>query len=176
MDVTKDSADTTPVEGNGEEEHEIERSAHAIYGLIIVTSTLVADRVIAEDAVTSLLVLWGAAFVLVLAHVYSAMVAEVGERGRWLTHAERHVLILDNAPLLAAVIVPSALLVAAALGWIELAIALDLAIILSIGALFAVGVYQARRQGASLHLQLALGGIGGLIGVLIILLEVFLAH
>ena len=156
--------------------HQAERSAHAIYGLVIVTSTLVADRAVAHDALTSLIVLLGAVFVLVLAHLYSAIVAEIGERGRRLTHVERFVLVTDNLPLAAAVVVPSLLLIASGLGLVHLAIALDLGIILSLTALFGVGVYQARRQGAPLRMQLGLGAIGGVIGVLIILLEVILVH
>ena len=158
------------------EEHEVERSSHAIYGLIIITATLVADRVFAEDAIKSLLALWGAAAVLVLAHVYAAAVAEIGEKGRWLTHAEEHVLIVDNIPVLAAVIVPSLLLVASAVGWLDLAVALDLSIILSIAGLFVVGAYQARRQHASTAIQVGLGSVGGLIGIIIVVLEVALAH
>lgn len=158
------------------EEHRFERSSHAIYGLIIITATLVADRLVAVDAWTSLLTLWGAGAVLVLAHTYAATVAEVGTKGRWLTHAERHVLIVDNVPVLAALVIPSLLLGAAALGWLELAIALDLSIILSLISLFAVGFVQARKQGASGALQMGLGGIGGLIGFVVVMLEVALAH
>ena len=66
MAETADPA-TQEVEREQREEHEIERSSHAIYGLIIITSSLVADRAVAEDALTSLLVLWGAGIVLVLA-------------------------------------------------------------------------------------------------------------
>ena len=135
-----------------------------------------ADRAVAEDATTSLIVLLGAGLVLILAHVYSAAVAEVGGKGRWLTHAERHLLIADNLPVLAAVVLPSLLLIAAALGWLELAIALDLAIVLSVAALVFVGVYQAHKQGASTTLKLAIGAIGGSIGVIVILLEAFLVH
>jgi tellurite resistance protein TehA-like permease len=158
------------------EEHEMERSSHAIYGLIIITSSLVADRAAAEDAATSLLVLWGAGIVLILAHLYSAVVAEVGEKGRWLSHTERHVLITDNVPVLAAVVVPSLLLVAAGTGRLELGVALDVAIVLSMVALFVVGIYQARRHGASSAVQVGLGTLGGLIGVIVILMEWLLAH
>ena len=57
-------------------EHHSERSSHAIYGLIIITSALVADREHAADALTSLTVLWRAGLVLVLApHL-------LGDRGR----------------------------------------------------------------------------------------------
>jgi hypothetical protein len=172
--VTPSSGPT--VEQVEREEHEMERSSHAIYGLIIITSSLVADRAAAEDAATSLLVLWGAGIVLILAHLYSAAVAEVGEKGRWLSHAERHVLITDNVPVLAAVVLPSLLLLVAGVGWLELSVALDIAIALSLAALFILGAYQARRHGASTAAQVGLGTLGGLIGVIVILMEWLLAH
>lgn len=151
-----------------------ERSSHAIYGLIIITSALVADREAAEDALTSLLVLWGAGLILILAHVYSAIVAEAGAEGRWLSHAERHVLIVDNIPVLAAVVVPSILIMVAGLGLVGLDFAIDLSIVTSVAALFALGAYQARRSGASVGVQLGVGALGGAVGVVVIALEVLL--
>lgn len=153
-----------------------ERSSHAIYGLIIITSALVADREAMEDALASLLLLWGAGLVLIVAHVYSAIVAEVGAEGAWLTHAQRHVLIIDNIPVLAAVVVPSMLILASGLGAIDLKTALDLSIVLSLAALFALGAYQARRSGATLQVQLGIGALGGVVGAFVVALEVLLGH
>jgi hypothetical protein len=158
------------------QQHRSERSAHAVYGLVIITSALVADGQSAADALTSLMVLWGAGLVLVLAHVYSAAVAEVDTEGRWLSHAEQHVLIADNIPVLAALVVPSILLVAAGLGLLELALAIELSIALSVAALFFLGTFQAHRNGASLGVQLGIGALGGAVGVAVIALEVFLGH
>jgi hypothetical protein len=156
--------------------HRAERSSHAIYGLIIITSALVADREAAEDALTSLLLLWGAGLVLLVAHVYSAIVAEVGAEGTWLSHTQRHVLIVDNIPVLAAVVVPSILIMAAGLGILSLDVALDISIALSLAALFALGAYQARRSGAGLQVQLGIGALGGGVGLVVVALEVMLGH
>jgi tellurite resistance protein TehA-like permease len=158
------------------EEHEIERSSHALYGLVIITATLVAELEAATDAMTSLLVLWGAGIVLLLAHLYAAAVAQAGERGRWLSHVERHLLIADNIPVLAALVVPSILIALAGAGVLDLAVAIDISIVGSIAALFAVGAYQAHRQGASRALQLGIGILGSLTGLIVILLEVVLSH
>jgi hypothetical protein len=112
----------------------------------------------------------------VLAHVYSAFLAEVGEKGRLLTYRERYVMVADNLAVLAAVVVPSLLIIASGLGWLSLAVALDLAIGVSIAALFVVGVRQARRHGAAPSVQFGLGALGGVIGFVVILLEVVLRH
>lgn len=153
-----------------------ERSSHAVYGQVIVTATLVADRLYATDALMSLLMLWGSVLVLVVAHTYSALIAEIGRRGRWLTYVERHMLIRDNIPLAAAVVLPTILLVAAGLGWIGLAVAMDLSVLLSLASLFALGAYQARMVGASLSHQLAVGLLGGAMGIVVVAAEVVLAH
>ena len=118
--------------------------------------------------------LWGAGLVLIVAHVYSAIVAEVGAEGTWLSHTERHVLIVDNIPVLAAVVVPSILIMVAGLGLVSLDVALDLSIVLSLTALFALGAYQARRSGATLGVQIGIGALGGIVGIFVIALEVLL--
>ena len=102
-----------------EEVRDVERSSHAVYGLVIITATLVADRLHATDALVSLLALSGATLVLVLAHTYSALIAELSRRGHRLTYAERHVLIADNIPLATSVVVPSVLLAAAGVGILD---------------------------------------------------------
>ncbi len=153
-----------------------ERSAHAIYGLIIITAALVADREHVDDALAALAMVWGAGLVLLLAHLYAAIAAAVGQRGHLLSHAERHVLILDNAPLLAAIIVPSVLIGLAGLGVLDLRAAIDLSIVVAVVSLFALGALQARSSGASVRTQVALGTLGAAMGALVIALEVALAH
>jgi hypothetical protein len=160
----------------GEASDDVERNAHAIYGLIIITATLVADGVHAEDALVSILVLWGAALVLVLAHIYSALIAELELTGQRLTYVERRVLIADNIPVAGSVVIPTLLLVGAGLGLISLQLAIDLSIILSIMSLFALGAFQARRHHASVSRQLAIGALGGALGVVVVLAEVTLSH
>lgn len=154
----------------------VERSSHAIYGLIIITATLVAERTHATDALLSLLGLWGAALVLVLAHTYAALLAELGQLGHRLNYVERHVLIFDNIPLAVSVLLPTILLSAAGLGVIGVTLAIDLSIILSLCSLFALGAYQARRQGAGAAHQIGIGSLGSALGILVVLAEVTLAH
>ena len=157
-------------------ERSSERSAHAIYGMIIITSALVADRLHLEDTLTALFVVWGAGIVLLLAHIYSAFVAETGTRGKWLTHSEQHLLIVDNVPVLTAMVVPTVLISLAGVGLMELRIAVDISIVSAVVALFAVGLHQSRQAGASAVSQLALGTLGAVVGLLVIALEVLLGH
>jgi hypothetical protein len=158
------------------EQREVERQAHAIYGLVIITAALVADREFAENALVSLLALWGAALVLVLAHTYAALLAEIGQQGHQLSYLQRQVLIADNVPLGAAVLLPTALLVASSLRVLPLEVAIDLSILFSLAALCGLGAFQARRQGASLAQQIKIGILGGAMGVAVVTAEVLLAH
>lgn len=162
--------------GSDTEQRRSERAAHAIYGLIIVTSALVADRAVAADALTSLLVVWGAGVVLLLAHLYSAWVAEAGTRGQLMSRAERQLLVADNLPVLAAVVVPSVLIILAGFGALGLSTAIDLSIASAVVALFVLGAYQARAGGATVAVQVGLGALGALVGVVVIALEVALSH
>jgi hypothetical protein len=157
-------------------EHRSERSSHAIYGLIIITSALVADREHVDDPLTALLVVWGAGIVLLLAHLYSAFVGETGSKGRWLSHAERHLLIADNVPVLWSIVVPTVLFTLAGLGAMELAVAIDVSIVAAVLGLFVVGVIQSRQSGAPVATQAAIGVIGVIVGIIVIVLEVALGH
>jgi hypothetical protein len=158
------------------DERQVERSSHAIYGLIIITATLVADLEHAPNALVSMLVLWGATVVLVLAHVYSALLARLGSTDHRLTYAERHVLIVDNVPVAASVVVPTILLILAGFGLMELRIAIDTSIILSVASLFALGWYQARKHGASAARQVGVGVLGAALGIIVVTAEVALSH
>lgn len=153
-----------------------ERSSHAIYGLIIVTTALAADRAFAEDALAALVTVWGAALVLLCAHLYSALVAGLGTKGRLLSHAEQHILIADNLPLLVAVVIPTVLLTISGLGGLELELAISLSIAAAVVALFVVGAYQAGESGASVVLRVSVGALGAGLGVAVIVLELALAH
>jgi len=158
------------------EEHRSERSSHAIYGLIIITSALVADREHVDDPLTALLLVWGAGIVLLLAHLYSAFVGETGTKGRWLSHTERHLLIADNVPVLWSIVVPTLLISLAGIGLIELGAAIDVSIVAAVAGLFAVGVIQSRKSGAPVATQVGIGVIGVIVGVIVIALEVALGH
>ena len=161
---------------SGAVERRSERSAHAIYGLIIITSALVADREHVDDPLTALSVVWGAGVVLLLAHLYSAFVGEAGTRGRLLSHAERHLLIADNVPVLWSIVTPTILFTLAALGVMDLALAIDISIIAAVFGLLVVGVLQSRQSGATVRTQVIIGAIGVVVGVAVIVLEVALGH
>ena len=113
---------------------------------------------------------------LLLAHIYSAFVGEAGTKGRMLSHAERHLLIADNVPVLWSLAIPTALIGLAGVGVLELQVAVDISIVAAVAGLFAIGVIQSRQSGATGATQLGIGIIGVIVGVLVIVLEVALGH
>lgn len=150
-----------------------ERLSHALYGLIIVTATLVAEQSHVTDATDALGLLLGTALVLLLAHTYSAVMAERTVEGGNLGSLGRRMIVEDNLPVLLAVVVPTVLFV---LAWAD-AMALDTAyaisIVFSLVALFGLGLYEGRVASLGWLHSIISGLAAGGIGVIVVLVEAF---
>ncbi|MEA2009279.1 MAG: hypothetical protein U9N78_01085 [Actinomycetota bacterium] len=148
-----------------------ERVSHAVYGLIIVTATLVAEMDHVDEALHALGLVLGTGLVLLLAHTYSALAAERIVQARRLSVAGRKMVVWSNLPVLLAIIVPALLF---SLAWFEF-VSLQTAYITSIGfsllALFGLGVYIGRIASMNWALSLLAGATSGAIGVLVVLVE-----
>lgn len=166
---------TNRIAGNGNDGeiifHRTERFAHAIYGLIIITAVLVAEAEHTLDPIDALLIVVGTGIVLLLAHTYVAVVAERTLVKHRLGSRQRVDVLLDNLPVVIAVIGPSLLFVAAELGAIGIETAFRWAIAFSLVALYAIGVFEGRRIGYSWARSLMVGLGGALIGGVIIAVE-----
>jgi hypothetical protein len=84
-----------------------ERFSHALYGLIIITAVLVAERPHVESAADALGLLFGTAVVLLVVHTYSSVMAVRLVAGHRLEAEGRRLVLRDNAPVSAAVVVPA---------------------------------------------------------------------
>jgi len=155
-------------------QHQTERFNHALYGLIIVTAALVAERLHVTEPAEAIAILLGTALVLFLAHTYSEALAVRAVEKHQLGVTGRRMVVIDNAPVAAAIIVPSVLFVLAALDVMSLQVAYAISIVFSLGALIVLGAYQGWR--ASNHTgQAALSGaLAGGLGMLVIAIEVLL--
>jgi len=152
---------------------EAERLSHALYGLIIVTAALGAERVHIEQASEALALLLSTAIVLVLAHTYTAAVAERAVSGANLGKMGRRTVIVDNIPVLSAVVVPSILFTLAGAHVITLETAYTAAIAFSLAVLFGVGLYEARRASMGWTHSILSGTAAGAIGVIVVAIEAF---
>lgn len=150
-----------------------ERLSHALYGLIIVTATLVAEKGHVTEVVDALGLLLGTALVLLLAHTYSAMMAERTVEGHSLGLASRHLVVKDNLPVLIAVVVPAALFVLAGADVITLQGAYAASIVFSLLALFALGMFEGRAASMSWAHSIVSAAAAGTIGLIVVAVEAF---
>ncbi len=152
---------------------EAERLSHALYGLIIVTASLGAERVHIAEASEALALLLSTAVVLVLAHTYSAAMAERAVSGASLGMEGRRTVVSDNIPVLSAVVVPAILFILAGADVMALQTAYRAAIAFSVAVLFGVGLYEGRRASMGwVHSTLS-GAAAGAIGVFVVVIEAF---
>jgi hypothetical protein len=150
-----------------------ERLSHGLYGLIIITATLGAERAHVTKASDAFTLLISTAFVLFLAHTYSAWMAERSVEGSKLGAVARRTIVLDNLPVVGAIAVPLLLVSLAGIGVMDLQVAYRGAIAFSLATLFAVGFYQSRTASMSWFHSTLSGAAAGSIGVIVIWIEAF---
>jgi hypothetical protein len=150
-----------------------ERLGHALYGLIIVTATLVAEQGHVTEVIDALGLLLGTALVLLLAHTYSGAMAERAVKGHNLGSLGRRIIVEDNLPVLIAIIAPGLLFILAGLGAMSLATAYTAAIVFSLAALFGLGLYEGRTASMSWTQSLISGTAAGAIGLVVVAVEAF---
>lgn len=157
---------------NGQiDHHEQERFSHALYGLIIITATLVAERLHVENARDALALLLGTALVLLLVHTYTAVMAARSVEGHPLGSVGRRVVVRDNIPVAAAVAVPSIAFVLAGVDLIDLVAAYRISIGFSLVALAGLGLYQGRKSGLGWPKSIASAAAAGSIGLFMVFIE-----
>ena len=149
-----------------------ERLGHALYGLIIVTATVVAEKEHIEEPIHAIGLLAGIGLVLVLAHTYTGWIAERVVANERLGRVRRRLLVRNNLPVALAIVVPIALF---GLSWVGL-ITMEAAYVVSIGfnivVLIAIGIYEGHRANMSWLGAVFSGAAAGGIGVFVILIEI----
>jgi hypothetical protein len=153
------------------EQHYEERFSHALYGLIIITATLAAERSYVESATDALALLAGTALVLLLVHTYTGVMAARSVEGHPLGAVGRKIVVEDNIPVVAAVAVPAVTFVFAGAGTIELLTAYRISIGFSLVALAGLGLYQGRKSGLNWSISVLSGVAAGAIGLLMVFVE-----
>jgi hypothetical protein len=143
--------------------HQSERFAHGLYGLIVITATLIAEQEYIAEPLEAVGLLIGTAFVLFLIHVYIGIMTERSVRGATLGPG-RTLVVVDNLPLLGAIVVPVVMFLLAEAGVVSIEVAYTVSVSFSIVALLLAGATQGRAvglTGARLVLSsLAAAGLG----------------
>jgi hypothetical protein len=150
-----------------------ERLSHALYGLIIVTATLMAEHLHVTEVGEAIGLLLGTALVLLLAHTYSATLAERTVEGHSLGSVGRRVVLKNNLPVLLAIVVPTMLFILAGIGVIALQTAYTAAIAFTLLALFGLGLYAGRSASMSWPKSVLSGAAAGAIGLIVVAIEAF---
>jgi hypothetical protein len=150
-----------------------ERLSHALYGLIIVTATLVAEQGHVTEVADALGLLLGTALVLLLAHTYSGVMAERTIEGHSLGSVGRRMVVDDNLPVLVAIVVPALLFILAGMDVMTLQTAYAFSIVFSVMALFGLGLYEGRTASMTWSLSILSGAAAGTIGLIVVAVEAF---
>jgi hypothetical protein len=166
-DTTADFGSDVPVHRRAE------RLSHALYGLIIVTATLVAEQAHVTEVVDALGLLLGTALILLLAHTYSAVMAERALEGHSLGSVGRIIVVEDNLPVLLAILAPALLFILAGIGVLTLPTAYAAAIAFSLVALFSLGLYEGRTASMPWPQSIVFGAAAGAIGLVVVAVEAF---
>lgn len=160
--------------GGTTSESQVARLGHGIYGLIIVTATLVAEQQHIGTGAEALGLLLGTAVILFLAHTYSELVALRVVNARPLGLRGLGSIARRNLPLFLAIVVQSVFL---SLAWLD-AITLQAAYVVSIAytlvALFGLGVYAGRVASQQWRSSILSGFEAAAIGIIIVVLEALL--
>ena len=149
--------------------------ARAIYGLIIVTTVLVAldnftdsPRVLAVEVI-------GASATVYLAHVYAEMISETATAleppGRLLVRA-----LKKESPVFVVVVVPAILVAVAGTGLWSIETAVTLGVAYNFLALFAVGYLGGRRHDHTATASVAWGAAAAALGAVIVAIEAGAGH
>lgn len=165
------SADEPTESGRASLEDRAERLSHAIYGTIIVTALLVTLRAHDDSAEEVLAALLGTGLVLFVAHVYATALARRVTQMRRPVHHQAASILLNNLPVLLAVVVPAVVFVFALTGAISLAVAYWIAIGYALASLFVFGLVYGLRTEHSLVTSVVIGIVSGGLGAAITLLE-----
>lgn len=148
-----------------------ERLSHALYGLIIVTATLVAEQSHVTEAGHALGLLLGTALVLLLAHTYSAVMAERAVERNSLGSVGRRLVVEDNLPVLVAIVVPALLFILAGAEVMTLQTAYRASVGFSLVALFGLGLYEGRTASMGWAPSVVSGAAAGAIGLIVVAVE-----
>ncbi|MGI9609205.1 MAG: hypothetical protein ACR2NL_02820 [Acidimicrobiia bacterium] len=152
-------------------EHRAERFSHALYGLIIITATLAAERLHVERAQDAMGLLIGTAIVLLLVHTYTEVMAVRSVEGHPLGAVGRRLVVEDNIPVVASVAVPAATFILAGAGTITLATAYRISIGFCLVALAGLGLYQGRKSHLGWPKSIISAAAAGAIGLLMVFVE-----
>lgn len=153
-----------------------ERSAKAIYGLILITATLIGLKSSTSAQLNVAVETFAAAFIIVIAEVFSEIIGKKIEHKRNLSTQERKDIIDNTMTIALSTVYPTIIFVLSWLGLYSITSAFILALAFGIIGLGAFGYISARSIGHSIIKALAEAVIICIIGSAIILVKYYVWH
>lgn len=156
--------------------HVVERLAHGVYGLILLTATLGELRLHEDDAQSAVTFVAAGAVVLVVAHSYSQLVAQSAIVRAVPSQRQLAATLVDQLPLAIPATLAVAVLLLADRDVIALDSAYTITITGSLAALFAIGVTIGVHRHRRALWGIGIGAANLGLGVVIIGAEAAAAH
>jgi hypothetical protein len=156
--------------------HRVERTAHAIYGLIILTATIGELRLHHEEMDVAIAFVAAGAVVLVVAHTYSRLVASAATIQALPEPRVAATHLVDQLALAVPAVCALGVLALAQGDIIADQTAYNIILIGSLAALFGLGVLIGSHRRVNVGFQLLVGTANLTLGILIILIEFSAPH
>ena len=167
---------TDPPQDEAQVHHRVERLSHAVYGLILLTAGVGELWAHDEDPAVSAALIFGGAVVLVIAHSYSAFVANMATHDGLPPSSARVKNALDQLTLAIPAAMAVGIMLLAEADVIGLNAAYTATITLSLLALFALGVLIGHHRRWPVPATLVLGLVTAAIGGAVVAVEAAAAH
>jgi len=158
-----------------ERRHRAHHIAHVVYGAVIAV-TLVAAADDAADSADLLRILIATGIVLWLAHAFATAIGHAVTRHQHLDPASIRASMVDNIALLLGFLIPMPAIAVGLLHAVDDARAADVAIIISLVALFVVGIALGREANMRCHVAVLTALVYPILGALVLALEIAVAH
>ena len=158
-----------------EHQHRAHQIAHVVYGgIIAVTLIAAADDSAGADSLLRILIATG--IVLWLAHSFAGAIGHAVTRHQHLRPSSVRACMVDNFALLLGFLIPLPAIAVGLLDSVDDARAADAAILISLVALFGVGIALGREAKMRWHVAILTACIYPLLGAAVLALELAVAH
>jgi hypothetical protein len=158
-----------------EHQHRAHQIAHVVYGGIIAV-TIIAAADDAADAVDLLRILIATGIVLWLAHSFASAIGHAVTAHQHLRPSSVAACMVDNFALLLGFLIPLPAIAVGLLHSVDDARAADAAILISLVALFVVGIALGREANMRWHAAVLSALVYPVLGSLVLALELAVAH
>lgn len=153
-----------------------ERASKAIYGIILISVTLIGLKAHDTDPMAIAVKIFVAAMAIVVAEVYSEILGESIRHQKALNSEERRTIVYNAMAIATVSLYPIIVFLLSKLGLYSVDTAFTIALVLNMLGLAAFGYYAIKSSGATKHQALVKGSILAGIGLIIVIAKFTVGH